>query len=82
MPTFKVEYQITPPHQTRDVDAKSPEEAISKVVIDGSADSSTVSVTRCIQLIESGTEGAASAGATPAAHAAKKEEPHHLHGKK
>lgn len=34
MPTFKVEYQVTPPAQTKDVDADTREHAVDQVVQD------------------------------------------------
>ena len=70
MPTFKVEFQVTPTHQYRDVDADDRDRAIAKVVEDESANGE-VSVTRCVELP---SEVNPTDKQTHAAHAKKEEQ--------
>jgi hypothetical protein len=55
MPTFKVEFRVKSPHQTRDVDADSRDQAIATVVQEESANGE-VSISRAVEVLESGTE--------------------------
>jgi hypothetical protein len=51
MPLFKVEYQVTPPHQYRDIEANDRDQAIAMLVEEESANGE-VSVTRCSEIEE------------------------------